>query len=315
MNLDAASDLQKIQIIKTIIDELPVTNPLKRNKTAPYYELQRLASLYADIKREGWSEQYLLDRIDAYIEDLPNRKGFVALSNRGAFKKGDIRYDKIEAEKKTLAPLKEAVKTFRRFQEIMSERNLYDFDDMILWVNKLFSENESVLAGYKENFQMLLVDEYQDTSGSQNTLLEHFIRGEEQANIFVVGDDDQSIYRFQGANIENIIQFRNNFSGDLKEIVLKYNYRSTQAILDASGALISNNMQRLCHQDEKLSKQLLAQNPERKHIETVPEIHVYENQWQELIGVCESVADLIKHRQIPPGEIAIIYSQTKQENS
>lgn len=113
--------------------------------------------------------------------------------------------------------LKAAVSEFENYQQLMLKHNRYDFDDMINWVIKVFENNEIVLADYQEKFQYILVDEYQDTSGSQNKLVQLLINYWHSPNIFVVGDDDQSIFRFQGANIENMLQFANEYEDVLKK--------------------------------------------------------------------------------------------------
>src|SRR6185369_12389618 len=100
--------------------------------------------------------------------------------------------------KDKMEKLRAAVNEFDRFQKFMRSRNRYDFDDMINWVIKAFEENPALLSRYQEQFLYILVDEYQDTSGTQNRLVQLLINYWEQPNVFVVGDDDQSIYRFQG---------------------------------------------------------------------------------------------------------------------
>jgi DNA helicase-2/ATP-dependent DNA helicase PcrA len=127
-----------------------------------------------------------------------------------------------------------AVNEFDRFQDIMRKKNRYDFDDMINWVIKAFEENKNLLSNYQERFLYILVDEYQDTSGTQNKLVELLINYWETPNVFVVGDDDQSIFRFQGANVENMLSFAGNYKEALLTVVLTNNYRSTQPILDVS---------------------------------------------------------------------------------
>src|SRR6185295_2450935 len=87
-----------------------------------------------------------------------------------------------------------------RQQSMMRSRNRYDFDDMINWVIKAFEEDKNLLNRYQEQYQYILVDEYQDTSGTQNRLVQLLISYWDRPNVFVVGDDDQCIYRFQGAN-------------------------------------------------------------------------------------------------------------------
>ena len=135
--------------------------------------------------------------------------------------------------------LRAAIHEFDRFQQLMYRENLYDYNDMINWVIRAFSENEELLRRYQEKFQYILVDEFQDTSGTQNKLVNLLISFWDKPNVFVVGDDDQSIFRFQGANIYNMEEFADRYKKDLLTIVLTKNYRSTQPILDVSKHLIS----------------------------------------------------------------------------
>ena len=145
--------------------------------------------------------------------------------------------------------LRAAVNEFENFQQLMRSKNRYDFDDMINWVIKAFEENPNLLLRYQEQFLYILVDEYQDTSGTQNRLVELLINYWDKPNVFVVGDDDQSIYRFQGANVENMMGFANSYKNDLLTVVLTNNYRSTQGILDVSKTIIDKNNERLIRTD------------------------------------------------------------------
>ena len=141
--------------------------------------------------------------------------------------------------------------SLHNFQKLMQQKNRYDFDDMINWVLKAFEENKQLLASYQERYQYILVDEYQDTSGTQNKLVELLINYWDRPNVFVVGDDDQSIFRFQGANIENMEAFMKKYS-NLLTIVLENNYRSTQPILDIAKSLIDKNDSRLIKTNPEL---------------------------------------------------------------
>src|SRR5262249_26098905 len=151
---------------------------------------------------------------------------------------GDVKSDRLDEERDKMERLRAAVNEFDHFQQLMRRRNRYDFDDMINWVIKAFEENKNLLAKYQEQFLYILVDEYQDTSGTQNRIVELLISYWNKPNVFVVGDDDQSIYRFQGANIENMLQFADQYKHNLLTVVLTNNYRSTQPILDVSRSLI-----------------------------------------------------------------------------
>ena len=182
------------------------------------------------MKREGWTATFINQKIDEYIADLPTRDEYVAKRAVKDFKKGDVRTDKIAEEKDKTEKLRAAVNEFDNYQNLMRKKNRYDFDDMINWVIKVFEENANVLSGYQEKFQYVLVDEYQDTSGIQNRLVQLLISFWDKPNVFVVGDDDQSIYRFQGANVENMLGFANAYTKELMTVVLTNNYRSTQPI-------------------------------------------------------------------------------------
>ncbi|MCI0468872.1 MAG: UvrD-helicase domain-containing protein, partial [Nitrospirae bacterium] len=129
-------------------------------------------------------------------------------------------------------------RVYMRYQDELKRCNALDFDDLIMLTVRLFEDNPTVLRKYQDNFAYILVDEFQDTNQSQYRLL-HLLASSEQ-NICVVGDDDQSIYKFRGADVSNMLNFEKDFK-DTKIIKLEQNYRSTQNILDVSGAVISKN--------------------------------------------------------------------------
>ena len=132
-------------------------------------------------------------------------------------------------------------KAYRTYQKQLTENNALDFDDIIFLTVKLLQENEDIRAFYQRKFRYVLVDEYQDTNHMQYLLSSLLAGGYE--NICVVGDDDQSIYRFRGATIENILNFEQEYRGS-RLIRLEQNYRSTQAILNAANAVIAHNIGR-----------------------------------------------------------------------
>lgn len=132
-------------------------------------------------------------------------------------------------------------KAYKTYQQRLKENNAVDFDDIILLTVKLLQENEDVRRYYQRKFRYVLVDEYQDTNHLQYLLTSLLAGGYE--NICVVGDDDQSIYRFRGATIANILDFEKQYRGS-RVIRLEQNYRSTQAILNAANAVIAHNVGR-----------------------------------------------------------------------
>lgn len=133
-------------------------------------------------------------------------------------------------------------KIYYRYQTKLRKNNAVDFDDIILNTVKILSENPDVLSKYQDKFRYILVDEYQDTNNSQYLLIN--LLAQVNRNLCVVGDDDQSIYKFRGANIGNILNFEDDYS-DVQKITLDQNYRSTQNILDAANSVISNNKGRM----------------------------------------------------------------------
>ena len=132
-------------------------------------------------------------------------------------------------------------KVYREYQQALKQNNALDFDDLIMKTVELFKLDKEVLASYQDRFRYIMVDEYQDTNTAQFELIR--LLALKYQNLCVVGDDDQSIYKFRGANIYNILNFEHHFP-DATVIKLEQNYRSTQNILDAANAVIANNQGR-----------------------------------------------------------------------
>lgn len=130
---------------------------------------------------------------------------------------------------------------YKLYQSKLAANNAMDFDDLICNTIRLFEENEDVLAYYHNRFKYIMVDEYQDTNNAQYRLI--YLLAKKHRNLCVVGDDDQSIYKFRGANIKNILDFEKQFP-DAQVIKLEQNYRSTKNILDAANAVIAHNRKR-----------------------------------------------------------------------
>lgn len=309
-SLDPISDLERIELMKELIDGFGKEHPLKRYRGDVYFEINSLQSLFSLMKREGWPPDFICKKVDEYIADLPNRDEYICKRATKDFKKGDVRWDKIEEQKEKMERLRAACNEFTKFQQLMRQRNRYDFDDMINWVIEAFEQNENLLRTYQEQFQYVLVDEYQDTSGSQNKIVQLLINYWDKPNVFVVGDDDQSIYRFQGANVENMLQFADGYKKDLLTVVLVNNYRSTQPILDISKTLIDANNERLVKQIEGLSKELVSSNEMIKGLEHLPRIYEYETQRDEMISAVLQLEMLI-HSGVPGNAIGVIYRENK----
>jgi DNA helicase-2/ATP-dependent DNA helicase PcrA len=309
-SLDPISELEKIELLKKLIDQFDKTNPLKRYRGDVYYEMGNLSKLFSAMKKEGWDVPYLTAQIDQYIKEIPVRDEFVYKRKYKQFEAGDLKQGLVDVELEKMEKLKAAVISFDSYQQLMKDHSRYDFDDMINWVIKAFKENKNLLAQYQERFLYILVDEFQDTSGTQNELVQLLVNYWEQPNLFVVGDDDQSIFRFQGANVENMLHFQKQYKDDIVNIVLENNYRSTQPILDASTQVINQNQERLINKIEGLSKHLIAALPENKLLHNAPTIIQYNDPQEEMMDIAEQVTQLITGG-VAPKEIAVLFKENK----
>ena len=304
-DLQAISELEQVEIIKKIIDEFPDDHQLKRFKGNLYYERKPLLDLFSTIKQEGWEPEMIKDIAEKEIEKTINDPDLVYKRKSGKNNKGDKNWGKIN---KTIKPYKKligGVREFQKYVDLMHKAERFDFNDMILWVIERFQERPELLMEYQERYQYILVDEYQDTNGAQNQLLNLLASFWEDPNLFVVGDDDQSIYRFQGANMGNIILFKEKFKPEV--IILENNYRSSQAILDKASRLIANNSERLVNTYEgEFEKQLVESRDQSNAVSEEPAIHVYPNYTQEEVAISHKIMEL-HHGGIDLSEVAVIY--------
>ncbi|MBC7317534.1 MAG: UvrD-helicase domain-containing protein, partial [Chloroflexi bacterium] len=133
-------------------------------------------------------------------------------------------------------------RVFERYEALKEANNGLDFDDLLLRAEQLFREQEEVRARYQRRYPYILVDEFQDTNKAQYEIVRHLVAG--RRNIFVVGDEDQSIYSWRGADFRNVMRFRSDFP-DARIILLEQNYRSTKTILTVARTIISRNALRV----------------------------------------------------------------------
>lgn len=190
---------------------------------------------------------------------------------------------------------------YREYQEQLKKNNAVDFDDIIGLTVKLFNEDKEVLRYYQERFRYIMVDEYQDTNRAQFNLIRLLAGG--HGNLCVVGDDDQSIYKFRGADINNILDFEKYFN-DAKIIKLEQNYRSTQKILDVANEVIKNNAGR---KDKRLWTSVKDG--------TKVIFNVYENGYEEARGIAEDIAHKHLHDRKDYSDFAILYRTNAQSRS
>ena len=240
------SDVEQCKSLNKIIDQLSPGLSIVNPKN-PYMRTKDILGRIAEIKREGISDPEDLYRIaDEYTAEMSSK------SKEGT---------KVHARNLLAAQkFRELIDIYCAYQKMLTETGKYDYEDMILTVVKALKEEDWLLASLQERYQYILVDEFQDTNGAQYeviNLLTADPTADTSPNIFVVGDDDQAIYRFQGANLKNILSFTQRFPV-APIVTLTQSYRCTQPILDAAENLISHNTERLVGRIEGLDKHLTA---------------------------------------------------------
>jgi DNA helicase-2/ATP-dependent DNA helicase PcrA len=294
-NQSAIDDLSRIEIIRKIIDSLPNDSSLVSWGDRYFYQKSIIDSISL-VKRENISSDTLLSLIsDQQFFTNNSKKLFETLSTIRATKNNypilqkiiddilslpnlslnlkshlqvisssseNLSYVKTSLRQfyedivKNIDKQKEFVNIFNLYLQELTKLSLYDYEDMILFVLKAFTKNPSLLIDYQEKYHYILVDEYQDTNSAQNEILNLLGSYDSHPNLFVVGDDDQSIYRFQGASVENIFTFYQQYHPQI--IVLKNNYRSQRLILDSSTSIINRNQNRISKLIPSLDKSLIA---------------------------------------------------------
>ncbi|MBI4930231.1 MAG: ATP-dependent helicase [Bacteroidetes bacterium] len=320
--LEPISELENVQLLQDMIDSLDAKHPLKRLKGDIYYDIPRMNDLFRMMKEEDWTHEYVSKQIDEYINDLPNREEFLykKANSKAGIKVGDVKKKDVDEVKEKMELLRAAADLFPLYCKMMKDRDRYDYSDMILWVLNAFKKDENFLRGYQEWYQYFLVDEYQDTSGAQNELLQLLIDFWDNPNVFVVGDDDQCIFEFQGARVKNMTAFFERYEKEMEVVILKENYRSTQKILDSAKAVIDNNTQRLVNQEPilkkipNLNKTLVASkvmSHESLVISPQPNLVAYYNTAHEEADIVEQLSRL-KTNDSRLSEVAIIYAKHRQ---
>ena len=343
-SLKAIDDLETIEILKNIIDNLPNSSPLISWGDRYCYQKSVLDGIRL-IKRESITKYTLLSlisdedlffnnstdliielsniratknnypQINQILDKLENSKD-ISLnlkSHLQIIRSGNENLSQVKNEirkfyqdfEKNIPKQFELVKIFDLYQQELQKRSLYDYEDMILFVINAFSENSDLLLNYQEKYQYILVDEYQDTNSSQNKIIDLLGNYYDSPNIFVVGDDDQSIFRFQGASIENIYTFYQKYNPT--KIVLKNNYRSHKLILDSSESVIGHNKNRIANLITDIDKTLIA----NKNYDPDPiNLSVLNSNIEEDFYVAQKVSNLIKSGE-KPEEIAILLRKNR----
>lgn len=248
--------------------------------------------------------------VDRYQKALRQAPTFAEAGKARTGLKDDLkRY--VERAARHLPRQKHLLKVYHRYQEALVARGRYDFEDMVLQVVERFGEDDQLLARYQEQFQYVLVDEYQDTNGAQNEVVRLLGSWDEKPNVFVVGDDKQSIFRFQGASLENLLLFYERYGGRVQIMALKENYRSRQVILDAAGAVIAHNTESMQKYVPEVNRELVAVAPDSSE---PLELREFEVEDEENFFVAQKIQELIAGGA-DPSAIAVLYRFNRDVDS
>ena len=298
----------KYEILKEIIDEhVTEESPLYKNSGNRYSSKEQLLELFTRMKRENLNKDDFEKEIDEYFKmidlSIPGDELYskfkYAINFKSKDKKvGDYKDKPLKELQENMEKLLAGVEIVDKYSDDISNHNYFDFDDMILWTIEKLEEDDAFQRSVSEGIKYLFVDEFQDTSVIQNKLVDLLVKGKKNPNIFVVGDDDQSIYRFQGVSADNIQIFDKKYKP--MKIVLEENYRSSQAIIDASRQLISHNPR-----EEKV---LVAAGDNKNYDYQLPILKSYSNAKDEMYGVLSEIEELIQSG-VSPQEIGVIYGR------
>jgi len=289
------SEVERIDVVRSILDvsRFEIVKPISE----PYHNVPSIVSALSHLKREGLTP----DAFSAWVEE-----------QRTAFhERDDIYHTKGAHEGKMKGDAQKLLRSidkngeladiYRQYEAQLAARKRYDFDDALLVLIETLRTDEDFLRELQEDFQYFLVDEHQDTNGAQNAILELLVTFFDRPNLFVVGDEKQAIFRFQGASLANFLYFEQQFK-DVRRITLTTNYRSHQGVLDAAHSLIS-------HSAETLDAPLLAHSSPEGHDLRV-KVYRFGADDEELLFLADSVQKKLTDG-VPAHEIAVLYRNNR----
>ncbi|MEI8389580.1 MAG: ATP-dependent DNA helicase [bacterium] len=299
-------DISKRNIMKECLDEYKTT--FYRTKWGDaYYYIGELLKAVEEIKKNQVTKEQYFETLSSH----PNWQGkldelLIEYKEREA--KGKLVktfLNNLETHKRKMGKAQEAWEIYEIYDKKLKQNNFIDFNDMINLVLEVFDSNEDLLKKASRRYLYFLIDEYQDTNYSQNQIVFKLAEGSDNENIFVVGDDDQIIYGFQGAQIDNLEKFLKRYP-KTKVICLDENNRSTQTILNLSYEVISQDKTRLEinseFEDYQISKKLIAKNEKITCHDKKVRIHGFGDIKQENNYIVEDIEKLITSPSAPKND-------------
>ncbi len=271
-----------VKILKRYIDRLGYQKSFVIFDTSDQRTLVKQCLKELNLDDKIFTDRGVLAEISNSKNEMLTPSQYLARAN------GELRKEKI-------------AEIYSKYQAKLKENNALDFDDIINFTINLLTENPDILEYYSDKFKYVLVDEYQDTNKAQFTLIT--LLAARHGNITVVGDNDQGIYSFRGADISNILNFEKDFPGT-KIIKLEQNYRSTKSILNAANAVIKNNV-------KKYEKKLWTE----KEDGMLPQMHLCDNEYDEAVYITEQIEHLRRQEKYKYSDFAILYRMNTQSRS
>ena len=268
-----------MRILRRHIDRLGFDNHFAIYDTDDQKTVMKGICKRLNIDTKIYKERSLLSAISSAKDELIDVREY-EINAMGDFHKGVI------------------AKAYREYQETLRKNNALDFDDIIVKTVELFQSCPEVLGSYQERFRYIMVDEYQDTNTAQFELIR--LLADRYRNLCVVGDDDQSIYKFRGANIRNILDYEKVYP-EAAVIKLEQNYRSTQSILDAANAVIRNNVSRK-------EKALWTDKGEGSRVH----FRQFDNAYEEAEYIADDVAKRVRKGNFSYKDFAVLYRTNAQ---
>jgi DNA helicase-2/ATP-dependent DNA helicase PcrA len=285
------TDIEQIKILKKIIDSFKFE---KLNSSIDrYYYVKEIKKQIETLKKEAIDPQKFKELIDDEKNTILNKEDLYY--EKGAYKGKMKSHYKTELE--NCKKNGELAIIYEAYEKALRDNSYYDYNDMIMYVSKALQNNEDIRMELQEKYKYILVDEHQDTNEAQNKIIEFLGNGTENPNIFLVGDEKQAIYKFQGASRANFEYFKKKYK-NIKIFVLKNNYRSTQTILNAAQTLFPK-YEELFAKNEYPEKKILIVETNSKEIE--------------YYFIARKIEELIKNGTSPE-EIAVLYRDNKDAN-
>ncbi len=263
----------------------PLGNPTKF--------ISELIKHFSRLKDENISSEEYLDYVEGIDYDQDKK-----LSGQKTKKAKIVLGDDEEME---IGRLKELANAYHIYNQLLLENNYLDFGDLIVYTLKLFQQRPNILKFYQNKFKHIMVDEFQDTNWAQYELVK--LLSQLHSNLVVVGDDDQAIYKFRGASLSNIMQFKDDYP-KAQEIILTDNYRSRQEILDHAYKFIQNNNPNRLEVKLKIDKKLKAKGEVNKKSssEPVTQFLNFDRQEEEIAFVAEKIKEIYQEKNKKKGE-------------